>query len=78
MSQIPAGFALSNDATLVLRIDPRGLFGNVDFAQMKAVPGSDPPAYEIQDDASDQPSKALYSALRAPGDTYRFSIEAPQ
>lgn len=61
---------------LVLRIDPRGLFANVDFDALAAE--QDAPPHEFRDDGGDAPSRSLYSGLRAAGGTYSLRWEASQ
>jgi hypothetical protein len=56
---------------LVVRIDPRGWFENVDFAALERVSQS-PPLYRFHDDDSDQPSRNLYDGLRAVQGVYTF------
>lgn len=58
--------------TLVLHIDPAGMFGNVDFTTLE--PGPDG-IYRFADDASNQASDNLYSGLRASAGVYSFSWE---
>jgi hypothetical protein len=60
----PAGGAL------LLRIDPRLLFTNVDFAALPAA--GDGFAFSDDKDAQDQPSRNLYLNLRAAGGAYSF------
>jgi hypothetical protein len=63
--------------TLLVRVDPRQLFVNVDFASLKQF-STDPPRYGFVDSDADQPSISLYQALRAAGGLYAFSwLEAP-
>jgi len=58
---------------LLLRIDPRRLFGQVDFG---ALPNqSEDGSYSFSDSqaATDSPSLNLYGNLKATGPLYRFS-----
>ncbi len=71
VSPIPADLTPTQGGTLVLRIDPRQLFINVDFSQLHQFSTS-PLAYGFADDSSDQPSISLYQALRSAGDLYQF------
>lgn len=65
VSPIPVDLVPSAGAALVLRVDPRGFFANVDF---DALPGSAPLSFA--DDSSDPASANLYSGLRASVGTY--------
>ncbi len=74
VSPIPTAVGVSAHGKLVLRVDPRALFVNVDFGALALV-GS---AYAFTDDSSDPPSLNLYQALHAAGDLYRFEwVDAP-
>jgi hypothetical protein len=59
---------------LVVRIDPRDWFGNVDFAGLEPDP-DDPPLYRFSDDSTNPPSKNLYNGLRANAGVYSFHWE---
>ena len=65
--------AAEGDA-LVLRVDPRGLFANAQIDLLEKAEG-DPPMYLFRDDGADQPSRALYSGLRAATETYSITWE---
>jgi hypothetical protein len=54
--------------TLVLRVDPAGMFANVDFTKLEAVGGG----YRFRDDGTDQPSAALYAGLHSSQGVYSF------
>ena len=58
---------------LVLRVDPRGMFANVEISALSQVETS-PPLYLFRDDRGDAPSRNLYSGLRAAEGTYSFEI----
>jgi len=60
---------IQNQGALLLRIDPRRLFTNVDFSALEA----DGNRYSFKDDSSDQPSANLYNNLTQGGDLYSFS-----
>ena len=60
--------------TLMLRIDPRELFVNVDFSSLKQA-STMPTRYRFADASTDQASASLYQALRASGNLYQFSWE---
>lgn len=75
VTPIPADVELSPGDDLVLRIDPRGLFRNVEFRDLEQVPGS-PPLYLFRDDSQDAPSDNLYRGLRAAQGTYSVHVGA--
>jgi hypothetical protein len=62
---------LSQSGTLVLDLDPKALFTNVDFSALKQF-STDPAAFGFTNDDSNQPSVNLYANLRAAGAVYRF------
>jgi hypothetical protein len=70
VSPIPVFLALQKSGTLLLRLEPRFLFVNVDFA---ALP-SQGDAFGFTDDVAqkDQPSVNLYNNLRAASRLYTF------
>lgn len=76
VSPIPVDLVPVKGGTLVLSIDPRPLFSNVDFSQLHQF-SSDPPLYGFTDDSSNQPSISLYEALRSAGDVYAFEWVSP-
>lgn len=73
VTPIVAAIALRQSGTLVLRLDPKGLFTNVDFAALPQV-GSNPPAFAFTNDATNTPSVNLYANLRAAGSVYRLEF----
>jgi hypothetical protein len=77
VSPIPIDLDLEPGKSLVLRVDPRGFFANVEFAKLEQV-ASDPPLYRFRDDSGDQPSTTLYSGLRASVGTYSATWETVQ
>jgi hypothetical protein len=76
------GLVLQHQGGLLLRIDPRVLFVNVDFGALAKVPGG----YAFSDDPSEidpaspsfygQPSVNLYQNLHAAGGLYTFAWDA--
>jgi len=72
VSPIPAPVTLVKGGSLVLRVDPRALFVNVDFAAL--LPSSE--GYAFSDDSSDQPSANLYQNMHSAGGLYTFSWAA--
>ncbi len=71
VTPISARLTLAQSGTLLLRLDPKGLFTNVDFRELPPL-ASDPSAFGFTDDSSNTPSAYLYSNLRAAGAVYRF------
>ena len=77
VSPILLQFTPRAGGSLLLRIDPRGLFGNVDFAKL------DPPTtgstYEFADTSVPGPSANLYLGLQSRTGVYAFSwVEGKQ
>jgi hypothetical protein len=76
VSQIRVNVTLSQSGTLILHLDPKPLFVNVDFSYLKmAKPiSTDPLLYAFSDQGinGDQASVNLYQNLRASGPVYRF------
>ncbi|HET7545228.1 MAG TPA: hypothetical protein VFK05_35425 [Polyangiaceae bacterium] len=69
VSPIPTSIRVHGAGTLWLRVDPRLLFANVDFAAL-SLEGD---VFVFKDDASDEPSRTLYENLTQPGPLYAFS-----
>ncbi len=61
----------TSGGALLVRVDPRGWFGNVDFSALEKVSDS-PLRYEFADSSENQPSKNLYIGLRSSGEAYSF------
>jgi hypothetical protein len=70
VSPIPTSVAPRPSGQLLLRLDPRALFVNVDFSALKQLTAN-PPAYAFVDASADQPSISLYQALRSTA-AYQF------
>ena len=70
VSPIPVRLALRSTGSLLLRMDPRYLFVNVDFAALPAAENG----FAFTDDVTkkDQPSLNLYNNLRAASRLYTF------
>jgi hypothetical protein len=72
-SPIPVDLTPRCGGALLLRINPAGWFGNVDFSALK-LSTTDPAVYAFADDNSDQPSLNLFSGLKqASSETYAFT-----
>lgn len=69
VSPIPVSARARPGDDLLIVVDPRGFFSNVDFASLEKV-GDDPLRYRFRDDNGDQPSRNLYGGLRAGAGTY--------
>lgn len=84
VSPIPVDLVPQDGGTLLLRIDPRPFFVDVDFSQLRLsstktrCPFDGPlPIRTFADASTDPPSTALYSALRSAGAQYEFSWQPP-
>ena len=61
----------SHNGALVVRVDPRVWFSNVEFGELEpTAPGSD--LRRIPDDSESQPAANFYNGVRAASDGYRF------
>jgi hypothetical protein len=72
VSPIPLDLTLRAGGSLILRVDPRGLFTNVDFSTLERV-SDDPPLYRFEDRSMGQANLNLYRGLQAREGVYRFS-----
>ncbi len=73
VSPIPLDLKLDHGSTLHVRIDPRPMFGNVDFDTLSQVDGR----YVFADEAGvDQASDNLYAGLRRSTGVYDLQLEA--
>jgi hypothetical protein len=72
VTPIRVDITLSQRGTLVLQLDPKALFTNVDFSTLKAFK-TDPPSFGFTNDDMVQASRNLYANLRAAGAVYRFA-----
>jgi hypothetical protein len=75
VSPIPLSLKPHAGASLLLRIDPRGMFGNVDFSTLSETDG----IFRFADESGvDQASDNLYAGVRRSTGVYAFSWqEAP-
>ena len=72
VSPIPTSVQVETQGALLLRVDPRLLFTNVDFNQLP--PAADDGVRTFTDaNSSDQPSVNLYNNLKQAGPLYAFS-----
>lgn len=71
VTPIPVSITPENGGSLVVRVDPRGWFANVELGDLERVsPESD--LRDIPDDSDSQPGANLFSGLRAATGVYRF------
>lgn len=68
VSPIALDVAVKQGGHLLLRVDPRGFFANVDFSALPKPAGMGP--YEFTDGPGDQASNNLYGGLRSSNGTY--------
>ena len=76
VTPISIDFTLAQGGTLLVRVDPRAWFSNVDFAQLPADP-SNPAQRRFLDRSQGQPDLAFYAGLRAVSGTYLFDWQSP-
>ncbi len=72
VSPIPTVVQVETQGALLLRVDPRLLFTNVDFSQLPPAADGSPRSFTDQS-SSDQPSVNLYNNLKQAGPLYAFS-----
>lgn len=72
VSPIPVDLTPRAGGALLLRIDPRGWFVNVDFAGLDQA-SDDPPLFRFRDESSGQPNLSLYDGIRARHGVYTFT-----
>jgi hypothetical protein len=73
VTPIPTDITPRDGGTLVLRVDPRGWFANVDLGELPPVtPDSD--LHRFADENADQASVNLYGGLRAANGVYSFEM----
>ena len=71
VAPIPVDLVPTDGGTLLVRVDPRGWFGDVDFSQMQQT-ASNPAAYVIPDDDTTQAGSALFDGVHASTGVYSF------
>ncbi len=71
VTPIPTDIQPTTGGALLVRVNPRGWFGNVEFAALERVSDA-PPLYRFADSSEDPPSRNLYGGLTASGETYSF------
>jgi hypothetical protein len=70
VSPILADLSVHAGGTLLLRIDPRGWFVNVDFTEIPKV--SEAPLYRFADEPAGAASNSFYAGVRATSGVYTF------
>jgi hypothetical protein len=75
VSPIPVDLTPEDGGSLLVRVDPRGVFANVEFSELAPVSVT-PPAYQFADVADGQPSTAIYAGMRAAAGVYGFRWNA--
>ena len=75
VTPIPVDLTPARAGQLVLRVDPRGWFANVEFSSLEQV-STAPPLYRFHDSSDDQPSTSLYAGLRSSIGPYTLSWES--
>jgi hypothetical protein len=73
---VPIALVPRNGGELVVRIDPRAWFSNVDFDALPRVSES-PLLYRFEDTLEGQPTFNLYRALLSAQGVFSFSFESP-
>ena len=71
VAPVPVDVVPSSSGALLVRVDPRGWFGDVDFSQMEETTDT-PPTYVIPDDDTTQPGTALFDGIHASAGVYTF------
>lgn len=71
VSPIPIDLTPAEGGSLLVRVDPRGVFANVEFAELERVSEA-PPAYRFADATEGQPNVAIYAGMRAASGVYAF------
>lgn len=71
VTPIPVSITPTDGGSLVVRVDPRAWFANVELGELKAVSATSD-LRRFEDDSSDQPSANLYRGLRFANGVYDF------
>lgn len=71
VSPIPLDLTLADGGSLLVRVDPRPWFTNVEFTQLARVADA-PPLYQFADDSVGDADRALYEGFRARLGVYSF------
>lgn len=75
VSPIPVDVVPEDGGALIVRVDPRGVFANVEFAELAPVSAGSS-AYAFADGSAGQPSTALYAGMRAASGVYSLRWNA--
>jgi len=76
LAPFPVSITPAQDGTLLLRVDPRSWFQDVEFAELTAS-ASDPTRFEFIDATSGAPQLALFSGFRALKGTFELTWTNP-
>ena len=71
VTPIPTDIQPTTGGALLVRVNPRGWFGNVEFAALERVSDA-PPLYRFADSSENPPSRNLYVGLRSGSEVYSF------
>jgi hypothetical protein len=71
ISPIPLKLNVRKGGHLLVRVDPRGLFTNVEFSELDQISAS-PPLYQFNDTSDTQPDVNLYQGLKSRTGTYEL------
>lgn len=71
VSPIPTNLTPTRGGKLVVRIDPAGMFANVEFSELDETSG-EPPLFRFADASDGQPNVNLYNGLRSREGVYSF------
>ena len=71
VSPIPLSLDVRSGGSLLVRVDPRGLFKNVEFSELDQAPDS-PKLYRFKDTTDGQPNVNIYGALESREGTYEL------
>lgn len=74
VSPVATEIAPTKGGSLLVRVDPRGWFANVDFKKLEVVDG----VSRFHDASDDQPSSNLYSGLHSSDGVYGFEWKVPE
>jgi len=71
VSPIPVNLDVRSGGSLLVRVDPRGLFRNVDFSELDQT-SDNPKLYRFKDETDGQPNVNIYRALASREGTYEL------
>jgi hypothetical protein len=74
VTPIAVDVTIAPGESLVLRVDPRGFFANVNFSELPSA-SVDPPVFRFDDGDGDLASQALYDGVRSASGVYDVLFE---